>query len=114
MSRPELASALTRPVPATPGRTTCPALQPGGQPLPAAERTLFEPWLGTDLSAVRFHDDAAAHAAARRIHARTFTHRQDVWCNTGRYRPGEVGGRRLLPHELVRTVTQPGRPGARR
>jgi hypothetical protein len=85
--------------------------QGAGQPLSAADRGFFEPWLGHDLGAVRVHDDSAARGAARDISAQAFTYGQDVYFGAGRYQPGTESGRELLAHELAHTVQQ--RPGAR-
>jgi len=81
--------------------------QPGsGRPLPAQVRAFMEPRFGKDFSDVRLHDGAEDRAAARRIGARAFTHRQHIWMG-----PGEtVENRRLMAHELTHVVqqTKPG------
>jgi hypothetical protein len=106
--------------PATPGvapqltpsaARTIRSAQGAGQPLAAGERSFFESRLGRDLGAVRVHDDAAAHAAARDIRARAFAYGQDVFFASGRRQTGTGAGRELMAHELAHTVQQ--RPGAK-
>jgi hypothetical protein len=81
----------------------------GGRPLPGEARSSFESQLGSDLGAVRVHDDAAAATAASDLGARAFTYGSDVYFGGGRYQPHTSEGRKLLAHELVHTVQQ--RPG---
>ena len=83
-----------------------------GRPLPGPVRRFMEPRFGRDFSRVRLHDQPADRAAARRIGARAFTHRRDIWLG-----PGEsVEDRRLLAHELTHVVQQtgPGEPADQR
>lgn len=83
--------------------------QPGsGRPLPAGMRAFMEPRFGKDFSDVRIHDAADDRAAARRIGARAFTHRQHIWIG-----PGEtVENRKLIAHELTHVVQQTKRDPA--
>lgn len=80
----------------------------GGQPLPAEQRSFFEPRLGVDLSAVRIHRDAPAAMAARSVGARAYTLGRDVVFGQGEYRPETPAGRHLLAHELTHVVQQGG------
>ena len=80
-------------------------IQPGtarsdwlGQSLPTTERAYFERRLGADLSSVRVHPDAAA---ATEMGARGFTVGHDIGVAPGQWRPGTLGFRRLLGHELT-------------
>lgn len=83
--------------------------QPGsGRPLPAGLRAFMEPRFDKDFSDVRIHDAADDRAAARRIGARAFTHRQHIWIG-----PGEtVENRKLIAHELTHVVQQTKRDPA--
>lgn len=80
-----------------------------GAPLPAATRSFFEPRFGADFSAVRVHDDDAAHRAARHAGALAYTHGSDIVFSAGRYAPDSSAGRALLAHELAHVVQQAGR-----
>ncbi len=92
------------------------ALRGRGRPLPATERTFFEPRFGHDFSRVRVHSGAEAAELAQAVHARAFTTGPDVVFGAGRYVPGTTAGRRLLAHELTHVVQQgsggPGQPAA--
>ena len=77
-----------------------------GAPLPASERSFFEPRFGRDLSGVRIHSGGKADEASRSINARAFTLGSDITFARGEYRPGTGQGRRLLAHELTHTVQQ--------
>jgi Domain of unknown function (DUF4157)/L,D-transpeptidase catalytic domain len=81
-------------------------LRGGGEPLPPAVRSYFEPRLGRDLAPVRLHTGGEAAAAAREVRARAFTVGPDIAFAPGEYDPAGGAGRRLLAHELVHTVQQ--------
>jgi Domain of unknown function (DUF4157)/Novel toxin 16 len=83
----------------------------GGEPLPLAVRSYFEPHLGRDLGVVRVHTDTQAAQMAGALQAEAFTYGNDIYFNEGRYAPGSTAGRRLLAHELVHTVQQTGAVG---
>ncbi|TYT23823.1 DUF4157 domain-containing protein [Luteimonas viscosa] len=92
-----------------PARATSPAaFETGGSPLSHALRARLEPRFGTDFSAVRIHDDAASHRAARELHANAFTWGQHIHFGASRYRPDSSAGLHLLAHELTHTVQQRG------
>lgn len=80
----------------------------GGQALAPAWRQRVEPLFGTGFEAVRIHDDAASHAAARGLRAHAFTVGQHVHFGAGRYAPHTREGLHLLAHELTHTVQQRG------
>ena len=84
------------------------ALRGGGQPLPAAERSFFEPRFGTDFDDVRLHSGSAAGTLARSVHARAFTLHDSIVFGPNQYAPGTSAGRRLLAHELTHVVQQRG------
>ena len=83
------------------------ALSSPGSPLAASDRSYFEQRVGTGLSHVRVHADAAAGAAAESIGARAFALGNRVGFAAGAWRPDTPGGRRLIEHEIVHTL-QPG------
>jgi hypothetical protein len=87
-----------------------------GSPLPAASRRFFEPRFGTDLSALRVHDDPASAELALRVNAKAFTIGQDIYFGPGRWAPGTADGDRLLAHEISHSLQQrpPVRPGVGR
>lgn len=74
-----------------------------GQRLPAPEQGYFERRLGTDLSSVQVHPDAAA---ATQMGARAFTAGRDIGLAPGQWRPGTLGFRHLLGHELSHVAQQ--------
>lgn len=76
-------------------------LTTGGDPLPAAERSFFEPRLVRDLGDVRIHHDEPAQDAARAISAKAFTVGSHIGFGAGRWAPGTSAGRHLLAHELA-------------
>ncbi|MEA2563868.1 MAG: hypothetical protein QOH06_5372 [Acidobacteriota bacterium] len=78
------------------------ALQRGGRPLPASERTFFEPRFGRDLSNVRLHSGPAASDLARSVQARAFTLGNSIVLGAGET------GRELLAHELTHVAQQGG------
>ena len=78
------------------------ALRGSGQPLPASERTFFEPRFGRDFANVRLHSGPAASELARSVHARAFTLGDSIVLGAGE------SGRRLLAHELTHVVQQGG------
>ena len=70
-------------------------------PLPPGTRARLERAFGTDLSAVRLHDDEQAEAFAERLGADAVTVGSDVYLRRGR-RPG-LG---LLAHEVAHVLQQ--------
>lgn len=75
-----------------------------GQPLPAAQRSELEGFLGADLGSVRVHDDARADELSRSVNAKAFTTGVDVFFRSGQFQPGTNEGRRLLAHEVTHTL----------
>jgi hypothetical protein len=85
----------------------------GGESLPAAERSFFEPRFGNDFGGVRVHTGTEAGGLARDLGARAFTLGRDIVFAPGNYAPGTGFGRHLLAHELTHVVQQgAGEPGA--
>ncbi len=80
----------------------------GGEPLAGAWRQRVEPLFGTSFAAVRVHDDASSHAAARSLNAHAFTVGQHLHFGAGRLNPHSRDGLHLLAHELAHTVQQRG------
>lgn len=79
-----------------------------GRELDPSVRHSMEARFGYDFSSVRIHDDAAATAAARDVHATAFTVGHDIVFAPGGYDPASPQGRRLLAHELAHVVQQRG------
>ena len=80
-----------------------------GQPLPASERTFFEPRFGRDFSNVRVHTDNQAARTAQAINARAFTFGHNVVFGAGEYSSDTLAGRKLIAHELAHVVQQSGK-----
>ena len=86
----------------------------GGDPLPEATRSFYEPRMGRDLSGVRVHRGKNANALNRSISARAFTYRDHIWLG-----PNERAGPTFtMAHELAHVMQQtapgPVGPQARR
>lgn len=79
-----------------------------GQSLDAPLRQEMEQGIGADFSGVRVHTGAPAADLNDTLHARAFTHGQDVFFNSGEFDPGSSAGRHLLAHELTHVVQQSG------
>jgi hypothetical protein len=77
------------------------SLRGGGQPLPGAVRSFFEPRFGRDFSGVRVHSGSRANEAASAVQARAFTLGKDIVFAAGEFAPQSEEGQRLLAHELV-------------
>ena len=80
-----------------------------GRELTATLRLDLEETFGADLAAVRVHDNATAHAAARREEAQAFTAGRNIYFAQGKYAPASTEGRRLLSHEIAHVLQQTGR-----
>jgi len=93
-----------------------PGTEHGGEPLPKAVRSYFEPRFGHDFSQVRVHADRAAAHAAQGLQARAYTIGRNIVFGLGEYTPTSANGRQLLAHELAHVVQQgaarPSRSGA--
>ena len=77
-----------------------------GQPLPAEERSFYEPRLGYDFSSVRIHTGTTAARSAQSINALAYTSGNNIVFNNGQYAPQTANGKKLLAHELTHVVQQ--------
>lgn len=77
-----------------------------GEPLEAAVAADMSARLGTDLSDVRIHRDAAASESARAVNANAYTVGSDIVFQSGQYDPSGPAGQRTLAHELTHVVQQ--------
>ncbi len=78
----------------------------GGSSLPGPVLGTMEARFGSSFSAVRVHDDGAAHELSRSVGAFAVTTGRDIFFATGQYQPGSPGGQRLLAHELTHVIQQ--------
>lgn len=79
-----------------------------GMPLPSPIRQNMESGFGTSFQQVRIHTDANAVEMSRAIGAKAFTHRHDIYFNSGYFSPQSQNGQHLLAHELTHVVQQNG------
>ncbi len=77
--------------------------------LPSGLAGQLESAFGADLSALRIHRDAPAHAAAAAIGSRAFTSGTAIYFARGAWDPSHVGGQRLIAHEVSHAIQQTGR-----
>lgn len=80
----------------------------GGRSLDATLQREMEHEIGADFSAVRIHTGGPATSLNQSLHARAFTHGQDVFFGAGQFQPDTRAGRHLLAHELTHVVQQSG------
>jgi hypothetical protein len=73
-----------------------------GEPLPATVKGRMESSMGVDLSPVRVHSDANAHAASKALKAKAFTHKQHIFLGAGQSKH-DVG---LMAHETTHALQQ--------
>ncbi|KAF0813712.1 hypothetical protein IGB42_02065 [Andreprevotia sp. IGB-42] len=85
-----------------------------GDALPVSLRGELETAFDSDLSAVRIHRDAAAHAAARQQQAQAFVSGAHIYFGEGQYVPETSAGRALIGHELTHVLQQTGRRASNR
>jgi len=83
----------------------------GGRALEPSLRARLERGVGSDLSAVRIHDDSRAIALTQQVSARAFTLGNDIFFNRGEYHPRTRDGAFLVAHEVAHT-TQKGSTAA--
>lgn len=76
----------------------------GGQPMPQGLRSMMEGAFGHGFSNVRLHTDSEAASMSSSIHAKAFTHGNDIYFNQGQFSPATTDGQRLIAHELTHTV----------
>jgi len=86
-------------------------LQGGGQAMPTGLRSMMESGFGQDFSHVRLHTDSAAASLSSSIHAKAFTHGNDIYFNQGQFSPNTTEGQKLMAHELTHVVQGSGKIG---
>jgi len=86
-------------------------LQGGGQAMPTGLRNMMERGFGQDFSHVRLHTDSEAASLSSSIHAKAFTHGNDIYFNQGRFSPNTSEGQKLMAHELTHVVQGGGKIG---
>ena len=80
----------------------------GGNRMDKSTQQFMEAGFGADFSRVRVHTDRNAVQMSEAIQARAFTHGNNIYFNSGQYKPNTHEGKRLLAHELTHTVQQGG------
>ncbi|WP_318701549.1 DUF4157 domain-containing protein [Roseofilum sp. SID2] len=80
----------------------------GGSSLPTETKGFMESRFNNDFSGVRVHTDSDAVQMNKDLGAKAFTHKKDIYFNSGQYNPGSTGGKHLLAHELTHTIQQTG------
>ena len=86
-------------------------LQGGSQSMPTGLRNMMESGFGQDFSHVRLHTDSAAASLSSSIHAKAFTHGNDIYFNQGQFSPNTTEGQKLVAHELTHVVQGGGKVG---
>ena len=79
-------------------------LQGGGHAMPTGLRNMMESGFGQDFSNVRLHTDSEAASLSSSIHAKAFTHGNDIYFNQGQFSPDTSEGQKLMAHELTHVV----------
>lgn len=79
-------------------------LQGGGHAMPTGLRNMMESGFGQDFSHVRLHTDSEAATLSSSIHAKAFTHGNDIYFNQGQFSPDTSEGQKLMAHELTHVV----------
>ncbi len=80
-----------------------------GRPLPKSTKGEMESAFGANFSKVRVHTSQDSVSMNKELKAQAFTHGQDIYFNTGKYRPETSSGKHLLAHELTHVVQQSGK-----
>lgn len=86
-------------------------LQSGGRQMPEGLRNMMENGFGRDFSQVRLHTDSEAAEMSSSIHAKAFTHGNDIYFNRGQFAPETSEGQHLVAHELTHVVQGTGKVG---
>ena len=86
-------------------------LQGGGRPMPQGLLNMMESGFGQDFSQVRLHTDSEAATLSSSIHAKAFTHGNDIYFNHGLFSPETTEGQHLVAHELTHVVQETGKVG---
>nr|WP_319266276.1 DUF4157 domain-containing protein [uncultured Draconibacterium sp.] len=77
-----------------------------GSALDSKIQTEMESGFGADFSGVKIHTDSRAVQMNKDLGARAFTSGNDVYFNSGNYKPQSNQGKKLLAHELTHTLQQ--------
>lgn len=80
------------------------SLQGCGQVMPDGLRNMMERGFNRDFSQVRLHTDSEAASLSSSIHAKAFTHGNDIYFNQGQFSPNTSEGQKLIAHELTHVV----------
>lgn len=87
------------------------SMQGGGQVMPDGLRNMMERGFNRDFSQVRLHTDSEAASLSSSIHAKAFTHGNDIYFNQGQFSPNTSEGQKLMAHELTHVVQGSGKVG---
>ena len=79
--------------------------------MPTGLRNMMESGFGQDFSHVRLHTDSEAATLSSSIHAKAFTHGNDIYFNQGQFSPNTSEGQKLMAHELTHVVQGTGKVG---
>lgn len=77
-----------------------------GQKMPSQLNQEMSQKMGTDFSNVSIHRGKEASSLNNQIGARAFTHGNDIYFNSGEYKPSSSDGKHLLAHELTHILQQ--------
>src|SRR4051812_7393505 len=80
----------------------------GGEPLPTKILNEMNAGFGKDFGDVRIHSDQKAAELSDQLEAQAFTHRNDIYFNSGKFDPDRSDGKFLLAHELTHVMQQQG------
>lgn len=85
-----------------------------GEQLPSGTRHFMESGFGNEFSKVRVHTGSKAAHFCKTLHAQAFTVGNDIFFNTGRFKPESKDGQKLIAHELTHVIQQTGRKPQKR
>ncbi|MDJ1184365.1 eCIS core domain-containing protein [Roseofilum casamattae] len=80
----------------------------GGSSLAPTTKNFMESRFDNDFSNVRVHTDSSAVQMNKDLGAKAFTHKNDIYFNSGQYNPSSSTGKHLIAHELTHTIQQTG------
>ena len=83
-----------------------------GNALPKKTLAEMSSSFGNDFTDVRIHTDSDSARLNKQLHAKAFTHGNDIYFNEGKYHPNSKSGKNLLAHELTHVVQQQAAPKA--
>jgi hypothetical protein len=81
-------------------------LKGNGSSLHKGLKEFFEPRFGVDLDKVRIHNDSKANRLSQAVHAKAFTHGNDIAFAQGQFQPETMEGKKLIAHELAHVEQQ--------